>query len=447
MSHVESTPARQLNWADMESDDEEMVFGNPEEIFGKLPTKVIVRSKNTSGKSCEQLEKEREQKAREVEEEAEKNKFRKALAMSKRPAADVGLGSNACFGSNYTNYSTSAPHNTSFGSYSSASPASYASHATHAAPYQQRVTSPSSRFTNAPFFSRVQQPNPRAQSTPAHHASAQNHAYTPTSSMSPGLTLTPTPSHNMPSRTPMASNNKAPTPLSTTSLPTPTSLSLEHGMLVSHSRWEAARQPWKYQMYCKSEAQRQILMVLGEHGLMEVQELSKVLEWKKVFSRTLGSLYAFVKRECKGILNYDPKGRVGRVIGAQAQKLTAAVLASSTSGHCELRVIERFDGESESSATAPYAVSSHVVAEFPVQPVRDDLDCFGDDEEEEDEDKSEDNHSNDDEDTYDAFPTTPNATFSASHINQTTKFNSPSFVPADAEDINDIATSLLTMQW
>eukprot|EP01059_Diplonema_ambulator_P027584 TRINITY_DN4595_c0_g1_i1.p1 TRINITY_DN4595_c0_g1~~TRINITY_DN4595_c0_g1_i1.p1 ORF type:complete len:260 (+),score=55.76 TRINITY_DN4595_c0_g1_i1:52-780(+) len=58
------------------------------------------------------------------------------------------------------------------------------------------------------------------------------------------------------------------------------------------------------------EAQQQLIAVLGKHESMDAQELSKALEWKKTYYRTLGSLYAFVKRDCKDLLSYDPKGRV-----------------------------------------------------------------------------------------------------------------------------------------
>eukprot|EP01064_Diplonema_japonicum_P023655 TRINITY_DN34072_c0_g1_i1.p1 TRINITY_DN34072_c0_g1~~TRINITY_DN34072_c0_g1_i1.p1 ORF type:complete len:209 (+),score=56.29 TRINITY_DN34072_c0_g1_i1:56-682(+) len=58
------------------------------------------------------------------------------------------------------------------------------------------------------------------------------------------------------------------------------------------------------------EAQQQLVAALTRNGSMDAQELSKALEWKRTFYRTVGSLYAFVKRDCKELLTYDSKGRV-----------------------------------------------------------------------------------------------------------------------------------------
>eukprot|EP01063_Lacrimia_lanifica_P008194 TRINITY_DN1529_c0_g5_i1.p1 TRINITY_DN1529_c0_g5~~TRINITY_DN1529_c0_g5_i1.p1 ORF type:complete len:323 (+),score=124.98 TRINITY_DN1529_c0_g5_i1:69-971(+) len=60
----------------------------------------------------------------------------------------------------------------------------------------------------------------------------------------------------------------------------------------------------------KNEAQTKLLKVLCGAEDMDVQALMKALEWKKTYARCLGSLYAFVKRECKDVLTYDEKGIV-----------------------------------------------------------------------------------------------------------------------------------------
>ena len=175
------------------------------------------------------------------------------------------------------------------------------------------------------------------------------------------------------------------------------------------------------------QAQRRIAELLMERGEpVGIQELSKLLEWKRrLFSRALGSLYAFTKRECKHFVTCE----FGKV------SLKPEYVMSMSWEACRMQGLTVYDNEEDDEKTH--------------------------DEEVEDEEDDLEGCSNEEEEGSHSSSSAPKelqgeggrgvngvaekqVTPIVSPSSQTLKLNE---TPIKKHDIDDIAQSLLSMQW